>query len=319
MTILRRISDFGWWHEIVLLVLLVMLLAMAEVMIPGFTSWKGQLYLSRHLWELSLLSLGMTLIILTGGIDLSVGSAMGLCAVVFGLAWQWTHRTDVASAACVLTGIAAGALNGFLIARFQLHALIVTLATYAAYRGIAEGASQGNAYSQFGSTFSQLARGSFCGVPWPGVLFGLLATGCGAWLGMTPTGRYLYAIGYSERASRFSGISVERIRIGLYTCSGLLAGLATVIYVSRFDTAKADAGKGFELDAITVVVVGGTSIFGGRGNLWGTILGLLLIHEVRLFVGRYWDIDELKSIVIGVLLMTSILASRALSGAKEER
>ena len=107
---------------------------------------------------------------------------------------------------------------------------------------------------------------------------------------------------------------MDRIRRGLYTFSGFLAGLATVVYVSRFDTANADAGKGFELDAITAVVVGGTSIFGGRGNLLGTILGLLLIHEVRLFVGRYWEIEELKSIVIGILLIASILVSRLLSG-----
>ncbi len=309
-----RLAEFGWWHEVVLFILLVALLGSAELLLPGFTNGKGQLFLSRHLWELALLTLGMTLIILTGGVDLSVGSTMGLCAVVFGLTYQSTQRTDAASAACIVTGVVAGSLNGFLIARFQLHALIVTLATAAAFRGIAEGISQGNPYSQFGSAFSQLARGTWLSLPWPGYLFLLLMVGCAAWLGMTPSGRYLYAIGHNERASRFSGIAVDRIRIGLYLFSGLLAGIATVIYVSRFDTAKADAGKGFELDAITAVVVGGTSISGGRGNLLGTILGLLLIHEIRLFVGRYWEIEELKSIVIGILLVASILVSRALSG-----
>lgn len=313
MTTGRRLREFWWWHEVVLFVLLVVLLCVAETLIPGFTRWQSQLYLSRHLWEFSLLALGMTLIILTGGVDLSVGSIMGLCAVTFGMVFQGTQRTDVASMACLATGLTAGFINGFLIARFQLHPLIVTLATYAAYRGIAEGISQGHSYSQFGSIFSQLARGNLAGMPWPGYVFAILGLCCSWWLIMTASGRSLYAIGFNERASRFSGVSVDRIRSGLYTFSGFLAGLVTVIYISRFDTAKADAGKGFELDVITAVVVGGTSIFGGRGNLLGTVLGLVLIHEIRQFVGRYWEFEELKPIVIGILLIVSILASRGLS------
>lgn len=313
MKLRRQLREFAWWHEIVLFALLVMLLAVAEALIPGFTKWQSQLYLSRHLWEFSLLALGMTLIILTGGVDLSVGSIMGLCAVAFGIVFQLTHRIDVASITCVAIGLAAGLLNGLLISKFQLHPLIVTLATYAVYRGMAEGISQGRSYSQFGTAFSQLARGSLFGVPWPGYLFALFVVLCTWWLIMTAPGRSLYAIGFNERASRFSGIPVDRVRIGLYTFSGFLAGLVTMIYVSRFDTAKADAGKGFELDVITAVVVGGTSIFGGRGNLLGTMLGLLLIHEVRQFVGRYWEFEELKPIIIGILLIISILASRGLS------
>ena len=106
---------------------------------------------------------------------------------------------------------------------------------------------------------------------------------------------------------------VDRIKFLLYTSSGLLAGLSTLIYVSRFDTAKADAGTGFELDVITAVVIGGTSIFGGRGNIVGTVLGLALIHETKLLVGRYWQIDELKSVLVGVTLIVSVLAYQALS------
>lgn len=309
----RRIRQFAWWHETVLLALLTLLMVTANQLVPGFSDWKGQLYLSRHLWEFALLTISMTLIILTGGIDLSVGSLMGLCAVVFGLTFQSSHRVDLAAIACVTTGLLGGAFNGVFISKFRQHPLIITLATYAAYRGMAEGISQGKPYSQFGSAFSQLARGTWLGIPYPGLLFAAILLGCGWWLATSPTGRYLYAIGYNERASRFSGIAVDRIRMGLYSFSGLMAGLAALVYVSRFDTAKADAGKGFELDVITAVVVGGTSIFGGRGNLWGTLLGVLLIHEVRLFVGRYWEIEELKPIVVGLLLIMSILVSRTLS------
>ncbi len=312
------LRTFAWWHELVLLLLLFGLMVAADSFVPGFASLKSQLFLSRQLWEYALLALGMTLIILTGGIDLSVGSIMGLSAVAFGQTYQWSQRADLAAAACLVTGLACGAINGALIGRLQLHPLIVTLATFAAYRGIAEGWSQGVSYSRFGTPFSQLARGHWAGIPWPGYMFLVLTMLCGAWLHGTPSGRFLYAMGHNPRAALFSGIPVDRIRTRLYLFSGLLAGLATIIYVSRFDTAKADAGLGFELDVITAVVVGGTSIFGGRGNLFGTCLGLLLIYEVRLFIGRYWDVEELKSIVVGALLIGSILVSRALTRDERE-
>jgi rhamnose transport system permease protein len=193
-----------------------------------------------------------------------------------------------------------------------VHPLIITLATFAAYRGIAEGVSQGAAYSKFGTEFAQLARGSVGGIPYAGYLFTGLAVGMGVFLAKTSHGRFIYAIGHNETAARFAGVAVDRCKFWLYSLSGLLAGLSTIIYVARFDTARADAGKGFELDAITAVVVGGTSIFGGRGNIIGSVLGLLLIHETRLFVSRYWRVDELRSIVIGILLIVSVLVYRGL-------
>ncbi len=294
------------------MLLLACLLAGAGIAMPRFLDVGSQLLLSRHLWELAILSLGMTMIIITGGIDLSVGSCMGLCAIAFGCCYTATNNLWLSCAASLTTGTAGGAVNGVLISKAKVHPLIVTLATYAAFRGIAEGVSQGASYSQFGDSFSQLARGYWIGVPLPAYIFAALAVVCAIVLTNTPTGRFIYAIGYNETATCYSGIAVDRIKFGLYTFSGALAGLASVIYVSRFDSAKADVGMGFELDAITVVVVGGTSIFGGRGNIGGTVLGLLLIHETRLFVGRYWRIDELKSILVGCLLIVSILVYRAL-------
>jgi rhamnose transport system permease protein len=304
---------FRWWHETVLAVLLLALLLLAEWLMPNFLAPRGQLYLSRHLWEFAMLALGMTLIIITGGIDLSVGSAMGLCAVAFGISFEASQSVTLAAVVCLLVGLVGGSLNGLLIARFKLHPLIVTLATYAAFRGVAEGVSQGQAYSGFGEGFAQLSRGSVGPLPYAGLLFLLFALAFGVFLARSATGRFLYAIGHNEQAARFSGILVERIKFGLYALSGLLAGLATIVYVSRFNTAKADTGKGFELDVITAVVVGGTSIFGGRGNIVGTTLGLLLIHETRLFVSQYWGIEELKPMVIGSLLIVSVLAYRVVA------
>ena len=309
---------FRWWHEAVLVSLLVGLILFSGTMMPSFLQWKSQLLLSRQLWEFAILALGMTLIIISGGIDLSVGSTMGLCAVVFGLVFSATGSLAFSCLCCVVTGGSCGAVNGLLISRAHIHPLMVTLATYAAYRGMAEGISQGESYSQFGETFSGFARGAWLGLPLPGYLFIALALCFALFLSGTPAGRFIYAVGHNETAARFSGVGVDALKFWLYITSGLLAGLATIVYVSRFDTAKADAGRGFELDVITAVVVGGTSIFGGRGNIGGTILGLLLIHETRLFVSRYWRIDELRSIVIGFLLIVSVLVYRAVIRQQRE-
>ena len=312
----ERLRAFRWWHELALVILIIGLLVVAGTVMPRFLDIKSQLLLSRHIWEMAILALIMTLIIITGGIDLSVGASMGLCAVAFGMTYQYSGSLTLSCVVALLTGGLGGALNGAVISKIRVHPLIVTLATYAAFRGIAEGLSQGASYSQFGDAFSQIARGKWFGVPIPAYLFMVLAMASAVFLSKSPTGRFLYAIGHNEKAARFSGIKVDRIKFWLYTSSGMLAGLATLIYVSRFDTAKADAGTGFELDVITAVVVGGTSIFGGRGNIAGTVLGLLLIHETRLFVGRYWQVDELKSIIIGALLIASILLYRILSPKK---
>lgn len=318
MNLSERLRRFPWWHELVLGALLVALLVVAGLVKPEFLNAKGQLLLSRHLWEFALLALPMTLVILTGGIDLSIGSAMGMCAVAFGLCHTHTGSLELSCLSCLLVGAVGGSLNGWLISRLRVHPLIVTLATYAAFRGLAEGVSQGESYSQFGAGFSQLARGMWWGVPWPAYAFGVLAIACGVFLAKTPGGRFVQAIGYNEQAARFSGVDVGRIKFRLYAFSGLMAGLAAIIYIARFDTAKADAGTGFELDVITAVVVGGTSIYGGRGNIVGTVLGLVLIHETRQFVSRQWQVEELKSIVIGLLLIGSLLLYRLLRAPTRE-
>jgi len=305
-------SRFRWWHEAAIAVMLIGLLIIAGALMPTFLKVESQLTLSRQLWELAIVTLGMTLIVITGGIDLSVGSTMGLCAVVFGISFSATQSVPLACTASLITGFACGSLNGVLISKFKVHPLIITLATFAAFRGIAEGISQGAAYSKFGAGFAQVARGSLGGIPYAGYLFAGLAVGIGVFLAKTSHGRFIYAIGHNETAARFSGVAVDRCKFWLYSLSGFLAGLSTIIYVARFDTARADAGKGVELDAITAVVVGGTSIFGGRGNIIGSVLGLLLIHETRLFVSRYWRLDELRSIVIGILLIVSVLLYRIL-------
>ena len=303
-------------QEIVLFTLLVGLGLLAGHLSPDFLGARAQIELSTHVWELALLALPMTLIILTAGIDLSVGSTMALCAVVFGLSFHAGHPVWLDALLALLVGAAAGALNGVFVTAVRVHPLIVTLATLAAYRGIAEGISLGRPFSGFPAGFSNLGQGSVGGIPIPGLIFGVALLATAFLVARTPLGLSLSAIGYNEMASRFSGLAVSRLKLALYTASGLAAGLAALLFVARRDTAKADIGQGMELDVITAVVLGGTSIFGGRGSLLGTVLGVLLIHETREFVSWQWSRDELNLIVVGLLLLLSVLADSLLSPKK---
>ena len=302
--------SFRYWHEVVLLMLVLMLFGYAAVVDAKFLSLATQLGLSSDVWELALVALPMTAIIITAGIDLSVGSTMALAAVVLGLCFEAGMNPYLGALVAVATGAACGALNGVAIAGLKVHPLIVTLATLAAYRGIAEGISLGRPISGFPDAFTVLGNGTFLGLPIPGLIFAVLAVVAAVVLARTPFGLSLYAIGHNPVASRYSGLPVARITVTLYTMAGAIAGLAAAIYVARRNTAKADIGSGLELDVITAVVLGGTSIFGGSGRIVGTLLGVLAIHETRKFVGWHWEREELNVIVVGGLLIAAVLINR---------
>lgn len=297
-------------YELVLVGLILVVLAIAYTLDPIFLTRRVQLELSKEIWELALLTLGMTLIIITAGIDLSVGSTMALCSVSLGLCMHSNLPTPLCILVCLLTGLAAGALNGGLVAHIKVHPLLVTLATYGMSRGIAEGLQSAttNAPVKPNDGIKELFAGSFPLIP---SLFGVLAITLALLLARGTSGRGLYAIGHNEEAARFSGIPVNKLLFLVYTGTGLLAALAALSYSAR-RTATAEAGMGMELDVITAVVVGGTSIYGGRGRILGPLLGVLLIHETRQFVDWYWQRSELTLIVIGSLLILSVLTHRFL-------
>jgi rhamnose transport system permease protein len=314
-----KTRKFALGHEALLAGLLVALLAAAGWLEPRFIALDTQVSLAADLWEPALVALAMTLIIITAGIDLSVASAVALAAVVMGLAFERGVPPWAAAALAVAVGGALGAINGVFVAYVRVHPLIVTLATYSAYRGVAEGISFGRSISGFPLDIKWLGQGAVAGVPVPALVFAAAAVAAAVFLGRTTVGRAIYAIGHNETACRFSGIAVDRIKLLLYTLSGLAAGAAAVMHVARFDTAKADAGEGMELDVITAVVLGGTSIFGGRGRILGTVLGVLLIHETRKFVSWRWQNSELILIVVGALLILSVLANTLLSRKGRQR
>jgi ribose/xylose/arabinose/galactoside ABC-type transport system permease subunit len=269
--------------------------------------------------EIGLLALALTPVILTGGIDLSVGSLLGLCAVVLGVTWReagWPMPLAVAAA--VVAGAAGGGLNALLVARLDIPPLIVTLGTYSLFRGLAEGVTAGvKNYSDFPPPFLFVGQG-WIGA-FPSQILVLAAAGVGFWLLIhrMAAGRTLRAIGFSPDGARYAGVPVGR-RLGLvYLLSGLCAGIAAVLYVARLGQAKADAGTGFELMAITAVILGGTSIFGGRGSVGGTLLGLATLAVLQNGL-RLADLPaELAGVVTAALLLAALGANRILQGRRQ--
>ena len=263
--------------------------------------------------EIGLLSLAMTPVILTGGIDLSVGSMMALAAVVFGSAW---HDAGLPIAAAtflaLLVGAVGGSVNALLIARLNVSPLIVTLGTYSLFRGIAEGYTSGaRSYSNFPASFLFLGQGYIAGVvPAQAIIFVVAIIFFWLLVHRTVIGRALYAIGLSPAGSRYAAIPVGRRLALVYLLSGIASALAAIIYVAHIGQAKSDAGTGYELVAITAVVLGGTSIFGGSGTIRGTLLGLAAIVILENGLRLSALPAELAGISTGVLLVLTIALER---------
>jgi rhamnose transport system permease protein len=301
----RRSTQNSWLLSGALAVEVVLFAAIAQ----NFLTRENFFEIIRLSVELGLLAIALTPVIVTGGIDLSVGSMMGLAAVVFGAAFRdWELPIPLAASMALAIGIAGGALNAWLIARLSLPPLIVTLGTFSMFRGIAEGLTLGAVnYSGFPSSFLYLGQGYLGGiVPTQVLVFLLVLGGYVTFLHRSVFGRAAYAIGFSPEGARYAGIPVGR-RIGsVYLVSGLVASLAAIVYVARLGQAKSDAGTGYELDAITAVVLGGTSVFGGRGTIWGTVLGLFALSVLKNGLHLAALPSEMTGVLTGSLLVGTI-------------
>jgi rhamnose transport system permease protein len=300
-------------HEAVLGVILIVALLVLALRSEQFLTTANLLNQGRLMAEVGLLALPMTLIIVTGGIDLSVGSMMGLAAITLGYSWKTLGLPlEAAIGMALLSGALAGFVNGWVITRLGVPPLIATLATLALYRGLAEGISQARSVRGYPDWFFGLGQGEILGVPCQLWLLAGAALLAAVVLGFTTFGRTLYAIGSNETAARFSGLPVAGAKLAIYTASGLTAGLAAWIFVSRVSTTRSDMGTGLELDVITAVVLGGTSIFGGTGTILGTVLGVVLIQLLRSGLALAGVKGDGTIVVIGLVLIGSILVSNLL-------
>jgi rhamnose transport system permease protein len=300
-------------QERVLAVLLAAEVAVFCAIGTNFLSRDNAFEVVRLSVEIGLLALALTPVIVTGGIDLSVGSLVGLSAVLFGMLWRDAQLPiGMAALGTLGVGVCAGGLNALLVTRLRLPPLIVTLGTFSLFRGLAEGLTRGvENYTGFPQGFLFLGQGYLLGGI-PAQLPILLIAAVGFWvlLQRTTVGRGLYAIGLSPEGARHAGIPVGRRLALVYVLSGAVASVAAIIYVSHLGQAKADAGTGYELAAITAVVLGGTSIFGGRGTVQGTVLGLFAIVVLQNGLRLAALPTELAGILTGALLLAAISAER---------
>ena len=295
--------------DAILLVALAIEIALFAAIAPNFATTGNFFEITRLSVELGLLAIALTPVIVTGGIDLSVGAMMGLSAVVFGAACRdWGLHPALAAFIALLVGGAGGSLNALLVAYLRIPPLIVTLGTFSLFRGIAEGITQAAVnYSGFPPGFLFLGQGYLGGiVPAQLAIFLIVFALYVVLLHRSVIGRALYTIGFTQAGARYAGIPVAK-RVGLvYVLSGLVSSLAAIIYVSHLGQARSDAGNGYELDAITAVVLGGTSVFGGRGTLWGTLLGLFSLSVLRNGLRLAALPSEFAGVLTGVLLLGTI-------------
>jgi rhamnose transport system permease protein len=319
-------------HETVLALLIVLEVFLFQNLGRNFLSSGNVSNIFRHSVEIGLLALVMTPVILTGGIDLSVGSMMGLCAVVFGiLVKQYQLPPGLAALAAVGLGALGGMGNAWLITRMNLPPLIVTLGTFSLFRGLAEALTKGSqAYSGFAQGFLNIGNASVLGIPMQLWIFLAVLVLMVVLVHRSTWGRSLRAIGYAPEGARYAGIAVARITGMAYILAGAVAGLAAVILVSRLGEARANIGIGYELLAITAVVLGGTSIFGGAGSITGTLLGYVAVAVLnnglgRITAHRIFDqpvasvARELSGMLTGLLLLVALAAAVLLKSLATRR
>jgi rhamnose transport system permease protein len=301
--------------------LIVLVIVLNTRLSPYFLNALNLSRTSSDFMEIGIMMLPMVFIIITGNIDLSVASNMGMSASLMGLLHNMGVNIWVAAVAGLVLGALGGLLNGYLVARVKLPSLVVTLGTYAFYRGIAYGFLGDQAARDYPAAFTYLGQGRIPGtlIPFSVVLFLVLAIAFGLVLHRTAFGRYLYAIGNNENATVYSGVPVARIKMILFTLSGFMAALAGLILAARFGSTRPDIGTGLELSVITAAVLGGVDINGGTGTMLGAAFSLLLIGLMRFGMGLLNIQGQVQGVAIGLLLILSILLpnlGRNLSASK---
>ncbi len=277
----------------------------------NFSTLDNTFNILRHSVEIGLLALAMTAVVLTGGIDLSVGSLLGLCAVLFGTFWRDAQLPVWAAILLTLgAGVVAGGLNGILVAWLRLPPLIVTLATFSLFRGLAEALTRGvNTFTDFPASFLFLGQERWLGVPAQTPVFICFAVAIWLLVHRSTFGRSLRAIGFAPEGAYYAGIPVKRVLITAYVLTGLTAAMAAVLYTARLGQAKADAGTGYELFAITGVVLGGVSIFGGVGSVHGALLGVAAIAVLNNGLAHVRQPREVAGMLTGLLLLVALAST----------
>jgi ribose transport system permease protein len=304
------------------LIALVLLCVFISIFSDKFLTTNNAWNVMRQISVNVCISVGMTMVILTGGIDLSVGSVLALCgAVAAGLLKQ---GVEIPSANLyvgftllgiivigIMVGSGAGLLNGFVITKFKVPPFIATLAMLTIGRGLTMLWTQGFPISGLGENFSWIGTGWMLGIPVPVWISGIIVILAILIINKTKLGRYIYAIGGNESAATLSGINVKKVKLAVYTMAGCLAAVGGLLVTARLDAAQPNAGIGYELDSIAAVVIGGTSLSGGKGSVAGTVLGAVIIGVlnnglVLLDVSPFW-----QQVVKGAVILLAVIVDKA--------
>lgn len=298
--------------ELMTLALLLAAFAAASWLSPFFADATFILESATFYVEYAIVALVLTLVIISGEIDLSPAAMMALCACVFGALHQADAPVLAAVAGAFASGAAMGALNGVLVLAFKLPSIIVTIGTLTLYRGLAQVLAGDRSIGGFPAWFVGIDWRILWGVPVPVIVFALIAALLAMLLGLTVTGRQIHQIGTSPEAARHAGIRVRRIKMGLFVSMGLASALAGLMTASRLASVRYDLASGGELQMVLIVMLGGTYIFGGRGSIMGTFLAawLLVVIATGMTVANIPVTSQL--IVMGLLLIVSIVATNAI-------
>ena len=304
----RRLEWLKSWEGL-LLILVIVVIIINAIQSPFYLDTGNQINLFRLSIEKIIVAVTMALIIINGEIDLSVASMMGLSACVLaflhdqGVAFQW------AILAALLTGTLAGAFNGFWVAHVGLPSLVVTLAGLIGYRGLARVLLEDRSIGDFPEWFDALGQDAVLGpVPLSLIVFLIIFVIGVIVLHFATSGRYIYVIGNNKDVARYSGVNVKRLKMSLFIASGTVAALAGIFFASRLGAVRGNTAEGFELDIITIVLLGGVSIFGGSGTLYGVGLAILLILNLRNGMSLANITGNTQTGVVGVILILSVLA-----------
>jgi ribose/xylose/arabinose/galactoside ABC-type transport system permease subunit len=303
------ISNF--FTEFGVVVALILIIVTLSILSPSFLEFQNLINLLRQISINAVLAIGMTYVILTKGIDLSVGSILAFSGIVAAsFVSGESNNLFLAIVLGIASGLILGLVNGVVIAKFKITPFIVTLGMMAVARGFSFLYSDGRPISNLSDSFLLIGGGELAYIPIPLWITAIVFIVFSIILYQTKFGRYVYAIGGSENAARISGIKVDRTLIKVYGIMGLLAGIAGVILTSRVSAGLPQAGTAYELDAIAAVVIGGTSLNGGRGRLWGSLIGAIIIGVVNngldlLGVSSYW-----QQVVKGVIIVLAVMLDR---------
>ncbi|MEZ8143052.1 ribose ABC transporter permease [Enterovibrio norvegicus FF-33] len=277
----KKLFSKAWLIEQKSLIALLLLITVVSFLNPNFFTVDNVLNILRQTSINAIIAVGMTLVILTAGIDLSVGSVLALCGAFAASLIAMEVPVLVAVPTALFAGAVLGAISGIIIAKGKVQAFIATLVTMTLLRGVTmvytEGRPISTGFTDTADAFAWFGTGYALGIPVPVWIMVVVFAAVWYLLNHTRFGRYIYALGGNESATRLSGIDVDKVKIGAYAICGFLAALAGIIVTSRLSSAQPTAGMGYELDAIAAVVLGGTSLMGGKGRIMGTLIGALII------------------------------------------